>query len=227
MDGTLLDDIEFSIDTGNLAKHLRIKPGSSRIHKLQDLVDQALSLGRPQALYRVAYVESRTDDHVIVEGQQLTSRLLRMNLEHAHRVFPYVATCGVELETWGKSFEDILLRFWADTIQQEALYEAMSLLKKHIDANYHPGSTSTMSPGRLEHWPMEGQRNLFALLGDTESSIGVRLTDSMLMLPTKSLSGIRFPTEENFESCQLCPRERCPGRSAPYDQDLYHRKYGR
>jgi len=45
------------------------------------------------------------------------------------------------------------------------------------------------------------------------------------MVPVKSVSGILFPTEESFASCQLCPREVCPGRRAPYDPDLYDAKY--
>jgi hypothetical protein len=42
------------------------------------------------------------------------------------------------------------------------------------------------------------------------------LTDSLLMVPRKSISGILFPSEEGFVACQLCERERCPGRKAPF-----------
>jgi hypothetical protein len=84
-----------------------------------------------------------------------------------------------------------------------------------------------MNPGSLPDWPLQEQRQLFALLGDTRAAIGVELTDSCLMLPIKSLSGLRFPTGENFENCQLCPRERCPGRRTAYEPGLYERKYGR
>ena len=84
-----------------------------------------------------------------------------------------------------------------------------------------------MSPGSLADWPLEQQRALFAVLGDTEGLIGVRLAESCLMIPTKSVSGMRFPTETSFESCQLCPRAVCPGRRAPYDKGLYDRKYAR
>jgi hypothetical protein len=69
------------------------------------------------------------------------------------------------------------------------------------------------------------QRAVFAALGDVQAAIGVQLSDSMLMIPAKSVSGIRFPTTESFESCQLCPRVDCPGRRAPYDSGLYDRKY--
>ena len=47
----------------------------------------------------------------------------------------------------------------------------------------------------------------------------------MLMLPRKSVSGIYFPSEVSFFSCQLCPRDRCDGRKAPYDETLA-KQYG-
>ena len=31
------------------------------------------------------------------------------------------------------------------------------------------------------------------------------------------MSGIYFPTEVPFISCQLCDRKNCPGRKAAYD----------
>lgn len=221
----VLDNIPFRIEIDPLADKLRIDPKTRHLDDLQCLIDEAQGIGKPKAHYKTAYIDSKGENHVIVEGTRLTSRVLRVNLEHAHRVFPYVATCGTELQDWATSFDDMLQRYWAEVIQEQALRTAMKALTDHLSLHHHPGNTSTMSPGRLEAWPMEEQSSLFALLGDTEGSIGVRLTDSLLMVPTKSVSGIRFPTEESFESCQLCPRERCPGRKAPYDEDLYDRRY--
>ncbi|MBW2482786.1 MAG: vitamin B12 dependent methionine synthase, partial [Deltaproteobacteria bacterium] len=54
---------------------------------------------------------------------------------------------------------------------------------------------------------------------------GVKLNDSLLMLPAKSISGIYFQAEASFFSCQLCPRQRCESRKAKYDPDLV-REYG-
>ena len=65
------------------------------------------------------------------------------------------------------------------------------------------------------------QVELFSLLGDAPADIGVTLTDSYLMVPNKTISGIRFPTSVDFRSCQVCHREDCPSRSAPFDQALW------
>jgi len=40
------------------------------------------------------------------------------------------------------------------------------------------------------------------------------------MIPAKSISGIYFPTEVPFFSCQLCDRKDCPGRKAVYDPKI-------
>jgi len=84
---------------------------------------------------------------------------------------------------------------------------------------------SYMSPGSLKDWAIEEQRPLFSILGDVEVSIDVRLNENLVMIPNKSLSGIYFPTEIPFYSCQLCPRKDCPARKASYDEKLA-REYG-
>jgi hypothetical protein len=124
-----------------------------------------------------------------------------------------------------RSQDDLLPHYYADVISEEAMRTAAAELKQHLVRRYDLGRTSTMSPGSLEDWPIREQRPLFNLLDNPAKTIGVRLTDSMLMIPSKSVSGIRFPVEKTFESCQLCQRERCPGRRAPYDEELYERRY--
>jgi hypothetical protein len=121
----------------------------------------------------------------------------------------------------------MLKRFWADAIKEMVMRHAHTLMEGHLMDHLRPGKLSRMSPGSLVDWPIQEQLPLFEILGNTRDTIGVHLTDSLLMIPTKSVSGIRFPTEESFESCQLCPREECPNRRAPYDPDLYEKKFSK
>jgi len=225
VDAITLDNIAFQVDLDQLLKRLHVEGGSQYVQEIKGLASDAQAVGGPKALYNVAFIQSRGDDYVVIDDVVLTSRVLRVNLDSAHRVFAYVATCGVELDEWANSIDDVLHRYWADTIKEMALRSAIRALDEHLVARYRPRRTATMSPGRLADWPLREQGALFTLLGNPRDAIGVQLTDSFLMIPTKSVSGIRFPTEESFESCQLCPREHCPGRRAPYDEGLYERKY--
>ncbi|MCJ7492747.1 MAG: vitamin B12 dependent methionine synthase, partial [Deltaproteobacteria bacterium] len=68
MDSFVLDNTPFQIDTGQLYKSLRIKEGSELVARLKPLIDKAQAMGKPKAAYKVAFIESRGDDQVIIDG---------------------------------------------------------------------------------------------------------------------------------------------------------------
>ena len=221
----ILDTLSFQPNLPALMKRVRVKEGSAHAAELTDLLDEAILLARPRALYLVASITERGDDFVEIEGLRFNSRVLSVNLEHSFRAFPYLATCGEELQEWAAGKQDLVLNYWAEAIKEQALYSAIRTVQDHMLLQYQPGETASMSPGSLADWPIEQQQVLFNLFGSHSKAIGVRLTDSMVMLPTKSVSGIRFANHDSFESCTLCPRDGCPGRRAVYDPDLYDQKF--
>jgi hypothetical protein len=225
MDQTILDNISFQPKLDSLMKAFHVKEGSSSAASLEGIAADAQAIAKPKAIYKVAFIESKGEDHVVVDGITLTSRVLRVNLKQVHRIFPHVATCGREMDEWSSSIDDMLESYWADEIKEMALRSARQALDEHLQDRFRPGRMSRMSPGSLPDWPLKEQRKLFTLLGDPKGAIGVELTESLIMVPLKSVSGISFPAEVDFASCQLCPRENCPGRRAPYDAKLYERKY--
>ncbi len=75
-----------------------------------------------------------------------------------------------------------------------------------------------MNPGSANYdvWPIAQQRPLFALFGGATDDIGVRLTESHLMVPDKSVSGVMFTSSSGYVNCHACDRENCPNRRAPF-----------
>jgi hypothetical protein len=226
MNEFILDNIDCNFNVKAVMKQLRIKEDSPTSGDFKRFADEAMAVAKPKAYYRVERVESRGEDCVVIDGTTFTSRVVRSNLENSHRVFPFVATCGREMEDWYHSLDDILNRFWADALNGAALYRAMGALNKDIAERFQTGTTSMMTPGSLVDWPIREQQHLFRLLGDPSKTIGVTLSKSHLMTPMKSVSGILYPAEDGFEECELCPMKKCPGRRKPYDEGLYERKYG-
>lgn len=216
----LIDNIPVALSVEQVLTILHLDSDGSYAGDVQKLVSQAQAAARPKAICDVRYIEQRGENNVDIGGVRFTSRVLRINLGEAERVFPYVATCGTEVEDIDVSSDDIMGKFVLDTIKQMILGAALKSVREHIDRKHAPGQMSAMNPGSLEDWQISEQKQLFSLFGDVESLIGVRLTDSFLMLPLKSVSGMYFPTEISFVSCQLCPRERCSGRRARYDEEL-------
>jgi len=210
-----------------MLERFRIKKDSANARRLEDMAREAVQAARPRAYYRIAAIASREEDCIVLDGVVLKSRVLQVNTRELHRVFPFVATCGTEMAAWSDTFTDMLDRYFADEMKLMALRQAMRVLKDDIRRRFAPGRLGNMQPGSLEDWPIFQQKPLFQILGDTQDLVGVTLTDSMLMVPDKSESGIFFESEKGFNSCRLCPVENCPSRRERFDPDLYQQEYGR
>jgi hypothetical protein len=188
--------------------------------QVQTLVEEAQSLISAKAVYKVCYIESKIEDAITIDGTCLKSHVLRKNLNNVEQVFPYVVTIGNRLEEKTRACTDLLKKYYLDIIGNVALTTTQKYLEDQLRSRYALDGISYMSPGSLKDWAIEEQSSLFSILGDVESSIGVRLNESLVMIPIKSLSGIYFPTEIPFYSCQLCQREDCSARKASYDEKL-------
>ena len=212
----ILTSIPAEIDLKELQRRLRMKPGK-QWDQVQSLVEAAKPVITPKVAYRVCYIDEKRIDSVIIDGIELKSAVLRKQLEEVERVFPHVLTIGSKLETMANETGDYVEQFYLDTIANVALTTARRHFETQLQARFGLGKISRLGPGSLEAWPINEQMPLFSILGDVESLIGVKLTDSFLMIPRKSSSGIYFPTEIPFFACQLCPRKECPSRKAAYD----------
>jgi len=216
----VLDSIPVTFDAARVLKQLRIRHLTDSIVRMVDeLIEQAAPVVRPKAMYAVSLVSNRQDGTFDVDGVQFRSRVLSKNLEQANRVFPYIATCGVEIDAIEVTSSDLLRSYCLDILKMQALMTAGSFIEQYLTARYEPGRITHMNPGELQDWPVTQQKALFTVLGDVEGKIGVRLTEGMAMVPTKSRSGLYFPNDTDFETCRLCPVKRCPGRRARYEPE--------
>lgn len=225
MSAIVLDCIPLHLDRPEVFRRIRMDQSDADAPSVCRLIDSAEQIARPKALFRQGHIDARTDDAITIDGITFRSRVLRVNTEKAHQVFAYLATCGTELEAWARSLDDMLEQYWADAIMELSLRAAIRFLNEQIGRLLPIDKTSVMNPGSLADWPIQQQRPLFQLIGDTSDQVGIRLADSFLMTPAKSVSGIRFAIDSHFESCQLCPRKDCPNRRQSYEPQLFEQKY--
>ncbi len=221
----VLNNIPVSLEPERVLKFMRMRHRNKHVEEMiEELIEVVRPIARPRAVFKVAYIDDKDGDSLIIDGVRFTSRVLRKNLDKVERAFPYVATCGTELEEIELPSDDFMKSFCLDAIKTVVLGIANAYLRDYLTRYYALGNISHMNPGSLESWPVSQQKELFSLFGNVEELVGVKLTESCVMFPLKSVSGIYFPAETRFESCQLCPRERCVGRRAPYDPE-FARKY--
>lgn len=221
----ILDKIPFRLDRDHLLKKLHVDPNGEYSAQLLSMIQDAEQIGKPKAIYTLSSVNSMAEECVTVDGVKLSSRVMQVNFADINRVFPYVVTCGRELHEWAANIEGMLEQYWADIIMEQALSVALKYFHNHMQKEYRLGKYKAMNPGSLEDWPISQQRELFQILGNVRETIGVELTNSCLMIPVKSTSGILFQTESNYENCLLCLREDCPNRRVKYNPKLYEQKY--
>lgn len=186
--------------------------------EILDMIAEAEAIAAPKAMFAVDGVQ-KTACCVSVNGVEIASDFVTEKLGDKLRCFPYIVTCGTELNEWAEGYAgDPLSEYWADEIKQMYLQKLMKQFFPYLKSEYHTGGHLTaLNPGSLADWPVAGQRELFAVLGGTglvKEQIGVVYTDSFLMIPNKTVSGIAFESEVFFENCQLCPIEGCPNRRA-------------
>jgi hypothetical protein len=216
----VIDRIPTMLEPEAVAKRLGHNPARVGAINLDELLAQARSLIRLRAVCDVSYTGEKGEDAVEVAGITFQSRILRRNLDQAQKVFPFIMTAGPELEAAASTSGDLLRQYYLEEMANIALENGAAWLAERLKTRWGLPGLASMDPGSLEDWPITEQPKLFSIFGDTERLIGVRLTDSMLMVPRKSISGIFFPSEEGFSSCQLCERAACPARRTPYDREL-------
>ncbi len=228
---TIVRDIPWTFDEGKFLRAASIDGADDIADEARRLARDAAPLLRPKAVYGDVEVERLGGPDawdVVIGGVTFNSEILRCNLEGVERVYPYVTTCGAELEGFDIAAYDYLAFYWIDQIKQAALTQASAWVRGRIAENVGSKKLATMNPGSgdADVWPIAQQARLFALLNGATDEIGVTLTDSFLMVPNKTVSGVFFRSDVNYMNCKVCTRENCENRRAPYDATLAHAGVG-
>ncbi len=214
-------NFEVLLTFDDVKKRLKLE-GKDYEEDVLELYEQAMKIAKPKAVYAECYIDEMTENSVTINGEVFTSPLMVKNLDGLHRVFAYALTCGTEVDKWSHEEEDYISQMWLDTIKELILMDARKQFFAHIKDKYKIEKHSTMNPGsgNADVWPIYQQLGLFNLLGDVEKDTGIVLQKSMLMTPTKSVSGILFPSDKEFVNCAYCTKIDCPSRKAPYNPEM-------
>lgn len=208
-----------NINRESIVKRMRVSDQED-IDRINEMCEQAVAIAVPKAMFTVGYINDSNDEQVTIDEITFNSKLMSKNFSKLHRVFPFIATCGKEVYDWANTIDDVFERYWADYIMEAILRTPIKELYDAIKKEFGLDKLSSMNPGSLEGWPIDQQGKLFSLFKKGEQPIGVTLTETFLMIPQKSVSGILFPSDSNYVNCQLCDRENCQSRRAPFDIKL-------
>jgi hypothetical protein len=179
---------------------------------------------KPKAVFKSSQVSLKKSGTLQIDGIEFTNNLLQVNLRQVDRVFPYVLTCGPEMESLRFPDSQPPQSYCLDVIKEMTLSAVSHQLENHIVQQFKLDYLWQLSPGDSQAWPVADRKPLVAMLGNVQDRIGVNLLDSYILTPQYSSCGIFYYANTEFESCQVCPQEPCMGRRAPYNEELA-RKY--
>jgi hypothetical protein len=221
----VLTDLQVALEAELVLRGQGIDPAQARpaiVAAAQEVLDEARALLAPAALYAVLPVREEACNCMFLLGAvaAFEGPLVVRALAGATQVALAVCTIGPALEervTALFAAGDPLRAMMLDGAGVAAVGGVSQTIGERIcDEAAARGLTTGMraSPGQ-EGWPIEQQRVLFSLL--PADRIGVRLTESCLMLPRKSVSfvvGLGAEMRADRVACDYCSkRERCRWRS--------------
>lgn len=175
------------IDDTQICRYLKLcgrAPGAALEERIRAMRDAASAAIRPARVWR------RFDDPFIIGGSGSAS--LRKHLEGCHAVYLVCTTIGSTFDALQRrraaaSASDA---FVLQAIGAAAIEAWTDETEIEIRRGLKPGETLVRrySPGYGD-FPLAAQRTLLDLL-DAPRTVGVALTDTLLMVPSKSVSAV-------------------------------------
>lgn len=149
-------------------------------------------------------------------NHELGSRSLERNLKDCEAVLLFAATLGSRVDVLLQRYSRIqvskavvmqaaavaMLETFCDE-QNEALREQYRRKERYLRPRFSPG---------YGDFPLECQREIFTAL-ELNKRVGIMLTDSLLMTPSKSVTAVigisRLPVECRLQGCEVCGKRDC------------------
>ena len=189
---------------------------------IEDLTKQCLSLAEPQACFSILpdpVINKKTSTLQLSNQVFEVDKIVANAFKNSTHIALFIGTCGEkpeklsrQLMSEGHSLDGLIV----DLIASQLAEGVAEYIHKTIEKNALPSGlkvTNRYSPGYC-NWPVSDQHKLFGLMGET--SCGVRLKSSSLMIPIKSVSGLigmGSVVKFNEYVCEKCNNVHCVYRN--------------
>lgn len=166
-----------------------------------------------RCMYFISDVETVSDSTFSINGIDFSlGEKISPYLYGMKKVCLYLSTAGAEYEEYvqqSRSEGNIMKEFIADSIGTVLAEKSSLYISRLLKSDYGMKLSSPYSPGYCG-WSIEGQKKLFSFF--PENPCGIQLSDSFLMFPVKSVSGLFGLGDTDFKHpkhCELCNNYQC------------------
>jgi len=221
---TTEERIKIQIDRAEVLRYLGYPAGHKVPAHISSLVDKHIEstsqLIEPQYSCVIRDVDRVEEARVFLGDITFESRIIAQLMQGCQKAAIFAVTIGELLEMRSKQLAKagrVLEAAIVDAVGSEAAEQAAAAVQNRVKeiANAQGLSISLrFSPGYCD-WDIGQQTMIFRALNGR--SAGIHLTDSGLMVPRKSVSGVIGMSShgdelEAWSPCRTCKQRNCPGR---------------
>ena len=179
---------------------------------IEECVEELEAAVSPKSIYRVYPFSFLTEEELDFTVFRTESRSLSRNLKDCEQVILFAATLirkysklQMSKAVTMQAAATAMIESYCDEINTE-LKETFEKKGLYLRPRFSPG---------YGDFPLECQRDITAVL-ETAKRIGIMLTDSLLMTPSKSVTAVmgvsRKPHRCEVRGCELCSKTDCAYR---------------
>ena len=185
----MVNNLDLEINKKEALRYLRVANADSATDALVDeCICEIYKIASPKASYLESEVELLGNDTVKFDFMSVKSHSLSESLKNCKRAIVFSATLGIEVDRAIEKYSKF-------SQSKAAVYHAVGSafiesFCDYVNKSLVEGleSTRRFSPGYGD-LPLEAQRDVLRAL-DAERKIGIILSDSLLMSPSKSVTAI-------------------------------------
>jgi hypothetical protein len=217
---------ELNLNVSLLEKHMGYKEGEDR-EIVTDIIGEVLEEAEEISDIKAEYIVYNninfniSDKSLDINSMNFQIRkIIFGQIKKSESISVFLCTAGEEISyRSSKAMQDgdLMRGYVYDVVGSVIVEAAADLMQKELEkalANSGKNITNRYSPGYCK-WDVAEQHKLFQLIPD--NFCGIRLTESALMDPVKSVSGIigiGAYVKRNTYICNLCDMKDCIYRKA-------------
>lgn len=214
--------MELNINKQEIIRYLgygKNEPDRAVLAQIDSCVSELLRVSSMKTVNRIFPLKHLSAGEILLGEMNIQSEKLSKHLRNCDKAILFAATLGTGA--------DMLIRRWSVADMSMALImqaSAAAVIEAYCDACQKELSDeaekeglylrSRFSPGYGD-FPLHYQKELLNLL-DAPKRIGLTVTDSMMLTPTKSVTAVMGLTGEkescNVRKCACCDAVDCPFR---------------
>ncbi len=196
-----------------------IEPNPEVDKQLHECMNDLLKTISPKYTYQRFSIDHMENDTIDIASMHIQSKNLSKNLQGCHAVYCLAATLGLSVDRFieratiqnmskaamYQACGAALIETYVDTINQMIKEEA-----KQNDEFIRPRFSCGYGDFALEH------QTDFSRLLNMPKTVGITLTDTLLMMPSKSVTAIIGVSKQDasciLQGCEACDKKDCEFR---------------